>query len=322
MKITIYLIVLALIVNINLTAQEIIQQQNDKKGKSYVIDAYASNYTPAVNEPVTLTLRAYLAEDDIVALKHKGKPWGVYVRFGFRPEEGIEIISGESEYDQPIEEEGAIEMTMTVKFTKSKHVRIVAGIIRSYKSDSKEMNFIVGGGYFESKEVEGIKRAIEKMHKSIEEYEKFGTQPRTAGYNYQGQHLKEKPADWGGRSREYRSYLSRDLDVEPTFGYLDTFRVSVLDKAIEWNIKKYKEYQKEYDDLVYVIKAIYEKRKPNQVDYKIFLWDYKLKYEKNGIDTNQHPVLKKYENLIIEKKPSNDKEEGAKMKKILNEGSY
>ena len=311
MKITIYLIVLALIVNINLTAQEIIQQQNDKKGKSYVIDAYASNYTPAVNEPVTLTLRAYLTQDVIIELKHKGKPWGAYVRFGFRPEEGVEIISGESEYNQPIEEEGAIEMTMTVKFTKSKQVRIVAGIIRSYNSVSKEMNFIVGGGYFESKEVEGIKRAIEKMHKSIEEYEKFGTRPQTTNYYYQGRNLREKPADWGGRSREYRSYLSRDLDVEPTFGYLDTFQVSVLDKAIEWNINKYKEYQKEYDALVYVIKAIDEKIHPNYFDRKIFLKDYKLKYEKNGIDTNQHPVLKKYENLIMEKKPSNYKEEGA-----------
>ena len=280
----IYLIVLVLIANLRLSAQNLVYYSNEEAEK--YITAYTSNHYPELNEPVTITLKANITEKYLKRLETKSSRSGIF--FGIQPDAGVEIISGKTKYDKPIEKVGTIEMKLTVKFTKIKYVRITAVITHGFMTHRAYLPFYVGGAYYESKEVKGIKSLIKKMRKGIENGKTRGI------YVYK-------------TKRGIRT-VAPDIGKNHTFEIFKEVLLKTKDKALEWNMQKYEELRKEYDALAYVIETIrynstrkHRRSNPNEKSYRSFLKEYNTIYNKDGSDTNKY--IKKYKELLEENDP-------------------
>jgi len=245
---------MALIIFLFLSGQKLFAQNEDftVSWSSPMINAWASNYTPKLNEPVTFTVE-FEASKDFAPVEP--------IVLGIQP--GMELISGTNVYTAKLKKGEKISFQAVIKFTERKVFNINVNI---HKSINKSFSIYVDGAFRENYDMDHYRYFINdrkiklaSMRKDSLKNEKLDFV--SIGYNKPFDELKNWDPMSSGRQKKGRLEFNRPSSLRFVTKYdsLNIEAAKKYNKEVLYNDlnKEFHDIQKESREIA---KSVYEKR--------------------------------------------------------------
>jgi|GEM_PF-2212007 hypothetical protein len=269
----------ALVIFLFLSGQNLLAQNEDFTvyWTSHSINSWASNYTPKLNEPVTITVEFEAPQD-----------FNSDELIGYSIEPGMERLSGINMHKGKLKKGEKISFQAVVKFTERKVFDIVVDF---HKAIRKYFSIYVDGAFRENKDITPLRYFVVDRQKELETMRKDSLKGRkisyeAVGYNKPFHELK----DWGPLSSDLPGGGRPEFNRTSSLRFVTKYDSLNIEAAKKYNLEVlYNDLNKKFNDIQKesrkIFKAVYEKRQAlkNQTLQKQNL-------EKGGIKSKAAPA--------------------------------